>query len=306
MERLQITTLSAQDISSALLIATYTADADRELLVHVGLSGLAGNGVYRACLTRQIAGAGAAYQAPTVAVAVSGGVTTVHLSTTPLAVGAGDVVKVYAQGLTGDTSVGGAVEVFDNTAAVPGDAMALTSGERTTLAAAIAAALTSSAAFLAAVATRVWAHTARTLTQTAAQIAAALSGTSLTIQRGDTLSITLTGLGDISGRSKLYFAIKDNALGDADGAALLFLEETAGLTVVNRAPHSTTANGSIVVDDEVAGNITITVKPAATALLPPGLRRYAAVEVVVAGQVRTLTQYTRTVTISADVVRATS
>jgi hypothetical protein len=44
MERLQITTLSAQDISSALLIATYTADADRELLVHVGLSGLAETG----------------------------------------------------------------------------------------------------------------------------------------------------------------------------------------------------------------------------------------------------------------------
>lgn len=117
MERLQITILTAQNISSALLVATYTATAAKELLVHLCLSGLAGNGVYRACLTRQIAGAGAAYQAPTVAVAVSGGVTTVHLSTTPLAVNSGDVVKVYAQGLAGDTSIGGAVEVFDVTSA---------------------------------------------------------------------------------------------------------------------------------------------------------------------------------------------
>jgi hypothetical protein len=117
MERLQITTITAQDISSALLVATYTATAAKELLINLHLSGLAGGGAYRACLTRQIAGAGAAYQSPTSVVAVSAGVTTAYLATSPMPVNSGDVVKVYAQGLAADTSVAGAVEVFDVTSA---------------------------------------------------------------------------------------------------------------------------------------------------------------------------------------------
>jgi len=125
MELLQGNSLSGADISAAVLLDTYTADADRELLVNLCLYGLAGGGMYRACLTRQIEGVGASYQSPTSVVAVSSGVTTVHLSTTPLAVNSGDVVKVYAQGLAGDTSVNGVVEVFDVTAAKAGDAMTL-------------------------------------------------------------------------------------------------------------------------------------------------------------------------------------
>lgn len=113
MERLQITTLTNQDISGALLVATYTADADRELLVQLYLSGLAGAGTYRACLTKQLNGAGAVYQSPTSAVTLSAGVTTAFLPTLPLPVKAGDVVKVYTQGLAGDTSVGIITEVFD-------------------------------------------------------------------------------------------------------------------------------------------------------------------------------------------------
>ena len=121
MDRLQITTLAAQDISAALLVATYTATAVKELLINLHLSGLAGSGAYRACLTRQIAGAGAVYQSPTSVATVSAGVTTVLLNTTPLAVNATDVVKVYAQGLAGDVAVGVVTEVFDVTAATAAD-----------------------------------------------------------------------------------------------------------------------------------------------------------------------------------------
>jgi hypothetical protein len=116
MERLQITTLTAQDISSPLLAATFTAAADREILVQTYLSGLVGNGTYRSCITKQLGGAGTVYQSPTSGLAVSSGVTTAALLGIPIPVKNGDVVKVYVQGLTGDTSVGVQVEVFDVTA----------------------------------------------------------------------------------------------------------------------------------------------------------------------------------------------
>jgi hypothetical protein len=116
MERLQITTLIAQDISSPLLVATYTADQDREILVQLYLSGLTGSGACKACLTKQLLGAGTAYQSPTSAVILSAAVTTAYLPTAPLPVNATDVVKIYVEGLAGDTSAGVVTEVFDVTA----------------------------------------------------------------------------------------------------------------------------------------------------------------------------------------------
>ena len=113
MERLQLTTLATQNISSALLLATYTADADREILIQLYLSGLAGSGSYRACLTKQLAGAGAAYQSPSSAITLAATVTTAFMPAIVLPVKASDVVKVYAQGLAGDTSVAAKIEVFD-------------------------------------------------------------------------------------------------------------------------------------------------------------------------------------------------
>jgi hypothetical protein len=121
MERLQITTLAAQNITSPLLVATYTAGADKEILVNVCLSGLSGNGTYRACLTKQMAGAGSHYQSPTAAMALTPGVTTVYLLTTPMAVKSTDVVKVYVQGLAADSSVSVSTEVFDVTSLLSQD-----------------------------------------------------------------------------------------------------------------------------------------------------------------------------------------
>lgn len=151
MDRLQVTTLEGQDISAPLLAATYEATAGRELLVQVYLSGLAGGGTYRACLVKELIGGGA-YQSPTAAAAVALGVSTVYLATTAVPVQAGDTVKVYVQGLAGDTAAGVVVEVFDAAGiaagevraqvdaglaayapAQAGDAMALTEAERTAL-----------------------------------------------------------------------------------------------------------------------------------------------------------------------------
>jgi hypothetical protein len=125
MELLQGNGLFGADISAAVSLDTYTADADRELLVNLCLSGLAGGGMYRACLTRQIEGVGPFYQSPTSVVAVSSGVTSVILSTSPLAVKSSDVLAVFVQGLAGDTAVNGVVEWFDVTAAKAGAEMTL-------------------------------------------------------------------------------------------------------------------------------------------------------------------------------------
>ena len=125
MERLQLTTLAAQNITSSLLVDTYTATADMELLVNLYLSGLGGSGSYRVSLTKQLGGAGTAYQTGTVAIAVSAGTTTAYLPTTSIPVRTGDVVKTYAQGLAGDVAVGVKIETFDVTAATPGSVSGL-------------------------------------------------------------------------------------------------------------------------------------------------------------------------------------
>jgi hypothetical protein len=114
MQRLQITTLAAQDISAPLLAATYTADADRELLIQVYLSGLAGNGAYRACMTKQLLGVGIVHQSPTSAASL-GAITTLFLQGLPIPVQDTDVVRVYVQGLAADVAVATNVEVFDVT-----------------------------------------------------------------------------------------------------------------------------------------------------------------------------------------------
>ena len=113
MDRLQSTTLSGEDITSAALVDTYTSDGTYELIVALSLSGLAGGGAYRACLTLQVGGAGSAYQSATTVVTLSAGVTTALLLTTSIPVRSGDVVKTYAQGLAGDASVDGLVQTFD-------------------------------------------------------------------------------------------------------------------------------------------------------------------------------------------------
>lgn len=124
MNRIATDTKSTQNISSALLTYTYTADADRELLIQINASGLAGDGIYRACVSKQINGTGGVYQSPTTAVALAATVTTAFLPSITLAVESGDVVKTYLQGLAADTSVGIVTEVFDASTILSGISLA--------------------------------------------------------------------------------------------------------------------------------------------------------------------------------------
>lgn len=148
----------------------------------------------------------------------------------------------------------------------------------------------------------VWANGTRTLTQTAAEVTAILSGSTLTIHRGDTATISFTSLGDISGRTKLWFTIKAGA-GDADTAALIEIEETAGLVYINGTAATTAANGSITVTDANAGDLTVVIAAAETAKLVAQSGLVYDVQVL-ATTVSTLTSGSAVV--SADVTRATS
>jgi hypothetical protein len=108
----------------------------------------------------------------------------------------------------------------------------------------------------------IWAHSVRTLTS-AAQVPTEETSTELVSRRrGDSWSVSLTGLGNIADRETLWLTIKRD-LSDADADALLQITEADGLTVGLSESES---DASIAVDDEAAGDITIVVAAAATRL----------------------------------------
>lgn len=102
---LETDTLSNQDISTALAVGAYTADADRLILVQVFADQVAGNGDYELYVTHQIAGAGSAYRMiPITTAAAASGVTAIAAQSGMVAVRSGDVLTVYLDGLAGDNS----------------------------------------------------------------------------------------------------------------------------------------------------------------------------------------------------------
>ena len=107
------------------------------------------------------------------------------------------------------------------------------------------------------IATRVWANDTRTLTQSAAQIVDVVSGSTITVQRLTSWSISLTGLGSLAGRTKLYFTVKSKT-DDTDAESIFQVEETAGLLYLDGAAASDPTDATLTVDDETLGNITIT------------------------------------------------
>jgi len=148
-------------------------------------------------------------------------------------------------------------------------------------------------------AAEVWAAATRTLTQSAASVAAVVSGSNITAQRGDSLSISLTGLGDISTRTKLWFTVKTGTT-VADTASTVQIEETAGLLYLNGAA-GTSGNGVITVTNATTGALTVTLQEADTANLTIGDYVYDVQVLTSGGTVTTLTAGTFIVT--ADVTR---
>ena len=164
MRQLATSTLSNQDISSALLVYTYTADAARAVMFRVALDQVAGNGDYSIYLTLQPLGTGSAYKSHVATVTAASGVTAIVSPSIILSVNDTDVVKIYVKGLAGDTATpdittwvfelvhgeqvdlvnapnATAIGAIQSGLAVPGDAMTLTVGERGSVASAVLAAV---------------------------------------------------------------------------------------------------------------------------------------------------------------------
>jgi len=149
----------------------------------------------------------------------------------------------------------------------------------------------------------IWTYASRTLTQTATQAAtAAVSGNAISIRRGDSLSLTITGLGTLTGYSKIWFTVKRRS-SDADSEAVLQIEQSVGLVYINGAA-GTAANGAITVNDATTGSITITLQEAAADDLPALTGGVWDVQSLISSTVTT--HATGSITIAADVTRAVS
>lgn len=151
----------------------------------------------------------------------------------------------------------------------------------------------------------IWGHTTRTLTQGAASVTAAVVGDEITVYRGTTMSVSLTGLGDLSGYSKLYFSVKRSFSDSDDDAILRVSDEASGLEKVNGADPTSATNGTITIDDVNNGDITITVDELETAKLSvQGGLKYDVKGIGSGGDVNLLSIGDGKFNVSGDVTRA--
>lgn len=105
----------------------------------------------------------------------------------------------------------------------------------------------------------------------AAALAAAVEAGTITLSATYN-SVTLTGLGSLTGRTKLYVTVKSSRE-QADTAALLQWEENTGLVYLNGAA-ATASEGALTVNDAATGSITFTLKSASGVQLSPGTYEY--------------------------------
>lgn len=152
-----------------------------------------------------------------------------------------------------------------------------------------------------------WAAATRTLTQTAAAVTAAVEGATITIQRGDTLSATLTGLASNTGYVSIDFTVKQSP-DDADDDCILRIRKNAsgltdGLMRLNGAALVSpvvATDGSITVVSSTSLRIALAAR--ATDDLVPKDALYYDIQYVFASSVTTATN--GICNIDADITRA--
>jgi len=129
-----------------------------------------------------------------------------------------------------------------------------------------------SPALLASIAAAVWSYTYRTLTMSLASLLTALKGTDIAVDRGDTMILNITNLGDLTGYTELWFTIKDDKdKTDPQSIIQVLLSApvlaTDGLQAIAGSAPTAAANGSITVTNLVLGNVTIRTEAVETAKL---------------------------------------
>ena len=142
------------------------------------------------------------------------------------------------------------------------------------------------------------------LDTSAVTVVAVVNGSTITIQRGDTLSAAIINLGSLAGYVSIDFTVKRNTEDSDDDAAIRirknFSETDDGLVRLNGAAHTTGSDGSITLTDEIAGDINIMLKAAIASVLELGQYVYD-VQVIKSDSVSTKTA--GKLIVSADVTR---
>ena len=133
-------------------------------------------------------------------------------------------------------------------------------------------------------------------------IAAALRPQDLTLYRGDTWSQVITGMGDLTAATDIWFGVKADP-DDTDNEAIVLISETVGLERINGAAAGVPANGSITVLDAAGGILQVDLDEVETAKLAPDKRFWDCQRLV--GGVVTTPKAGRLV-VTADIVRATA
>jgi hypothetical protein len=152
----------------------------------------------------------------------------------------------------------------------------------------------------------VWTYATRTLTQSAASVTATVAGAAITITRGDTLSASLTGLGDLTGYTSIDWTVKEQK-SDSDADAIIRIRVNAsgtgdGLLRFNKAAVTDATLGSITIDDVTDGDITIALAASAADDLQTTQGLYYDVQKITGTTVQTLTE--NRCSVSEDVTRA--
>jgi hypothetical protein len=156
-----------------------------------------------------------------------------------------------------------------------------------------------------------WGYVPRTLTVTATEVAnSILELGKITFHRGDAISLSITGLGDISDYVTLWFTVKLKDQDQTDAQSALQIVKTTGtggpgLLYINGTAPGSSANGAIVVNNPTTGAITITLKPVESLKLPIGARFAYDIQILrTNGDIGTLGQGNAEITL--DYTRATS
>jgi len=317
---------SNANISSPTAIGSYTSTGDKLVMCDVSIDAVAGGGDYVMYVTRQIGGAGSGYIIlPKTTMTAASGETAISGQSGWITVRNGDVLTVYVDGLAGDTATPdwstrwyeAAVQLvtladdaikastFDESTAFPLKS-ADTGSTQVARVGADSDTLETLSDQLDAAALEVDAIKAKTdlLGVSSVSYVTAIEGTTITILRGDTFSVSLTDTGDLTDYVSIDFTVKSDKLQTDDEATIRIRKNASGvgdglLRLNGAAP--TTETGSITIDDEATGDITITLDETATDDLSTGSYSYD-IQLITATTVKTLT-YGK-LTVISDVTRA--
>ena len=127
-----------------------------------------------------------------------------------------------------------------------------------------------------------------------------------TITRGDTMSLDINDLGNLTGYVSIDFTVKETP-NDTDANAIIRIRLNAtglsdGLLRFNKAAESDDTLGSITIDDLTDGDVTIALSATRTDELTPQRNLFYDIQMITATVVDTL--LAARFTVQSDVTRA--